>query len=106
LRKELEVVKSKAEKFDQYDKAKRIKLKEELGDNWVTSFDVIPLEELETLSSKINKSEKVGHVDNGTGKKGQPGKLELLQKDLEMAKQRNDLVAQMNILDLIEKEKK
>lgn len=106
LTKQLEGIKSKADEWDKYNQSKRSQLKENLGDNWLDSFNVIPLSELEVLASKFNKNSALLDTDNGSKIKKQPGKIEGLKKDLEMAIQKKDLVAQMQIKQLIADEEK
>lgn len=107
LTKQLETLKEKAERYDSYDKNKRARLKEELGEeNWLNSFEVIPLEELELLASKFKATRELPDTDSSKQAKKQPGKLEALYKDLELAKKKNDIVAQIQITRLIDEEKK
>ena len=65
--------KEKASKYDEYDAAKRTKIKEILSDDWMPSFDNLPLIELEELASKLNSNVKLKDSDNGTNK-AKPGK--------------------------------
>ena len=61
----------KATKYDEYDSAKRDELKESLQDSWMTSFDTMPLIELEKLASKLTNV-KLPDSDNGSNKKPSP----------------------------------
>jgi alanyl-tRNA synthetase len=106
LTRQLASYKSKADQFDSYDKSKREKIKTELAENWIDSFETLPLNDLELLATKFNKGEKVPETDGGSNKKQQPGKLEGLLKDLELARSRNDLKAQIQINNLIAEERK
>ena len=104
---QLASLKDKAERYDSYDKNKRNALKEQLGeDNWLKSFDTIPLEELETLASKFTNTKDLPDTDSAKQVKKQPGKLEALYKDLELAKTKKDTVAIIQITRMIEEEKK
>jgi hypothetical protein len=67
--KEFEPLKEKATKFDEYDATKRNKIKSILGDGWLSSFDTMPLVELEELASKLNSNVKLLDTDNGSNKK-------------------------------------
>lgn len=70
LKNQLESYKSKADKFDSYDKSKREQIKTNLGDEyWLPSFDAMPLNELEQLATKFNKGETVPDTDSGNNKK-------------------------------------
>lgn len=60
----------KATKYDEYDSSKRTQLKEILKDNWLSSFDNMPLIDLETLASKLSFGVKLPDTDNGKNKKG------------------------------------
>lgn len=106
----LKKAEEKAKKFDEYDSTKRVKLKEIFGEKWMPSFEkpeVVPLIELEDLASKLtNSGESLLDSDNGKNKKQQPGKLEGLKKDLQLATERKDIVAQMQIKRLIAAEEK
>jgi hypothetical protein len=106
LTKQLEAVKTKASEWDKYNETKRAQIKEQLKDNWMDSFGLIPLSELEILASKFNKDVKLLDSDNGTGKAKQPGKIEGLKADLKLAIEKKDLVAQMQIKNLISEEEK
>lgn len=106
LTKQLEDVKKKASQWDEYNSVKRGQLKDQLKDNWLESFEIMPLSELEILASKFNKGATLVDSDNGSSKKKQPGKIEGLKKDLETAVLRRDLVAQMQIKQLIAEEEK
>ena len=59
----------KAKKFDEYDSSKRNKIKSTLGDGWLTSFDNMPLNDLEELAVKLNPDVKLIDSDNGKNKK-------------------------------------
>jgi hypothetical protein len=107
LTKQLETYKSKADKFDSYDKVRREQIKSILGeDNWLPSYnESVPLNELEQLANKFNKGIKVLDTDSGSSKSKQPGKIEGLYKDLELAITKNDLKAQIQIRNLIAEER-
>jgi hypothetical protein len=60
----------KATKYDEYDSSKRNQLKEILKDDWLSSFENMPLIELETLASKFSFGVKLPDTDNGKNKKG------------------------------------
>ena len=62
----------KASKYDEYDSSKRTKLKETLKDNWLPSFENMPLIELEELASRLNSGVKLLDTDNGANKKPPP----------------------------------
>lgn len=106
LTKQLDEIKKKASQWDEYNTTKRGQLKDQLKDNWLDSFDLLPLSELEILASKFNKGTALADTDNGLNKKKQPGKIEGLKKDLETAIQRKDLIGQMQIKRMIEEEEK
>lgn len=59
----------KAQKYDDYDSSKRGKLKEVLTNDWLESFNSMPLIELEELASKLNSNVKLLDTDDGKGKK-------------------------------------
>ena len=105
LTKQLEENKKKAGEWEKYSSVKREKLKKDIGENWLESFNLIPLDELEVLASKFSGKSLVDS-DTGSGKTKQPGKLEGLLKDLELAKTRKDLPAQIAINRLIDEERK
>lgn len=67
--KEFEPFVEKAKRYDEYDSSKRSKIKDALKDNWLTSFENMPLSELEELASKLTGNVKLADVDNGKGKK-------------------------------------
>lgn len=67
--KEFEPFVEKAKKYDDYDNTKRTKIKGVLGDNWLSSFDNMPLSELEELASKLNSNVKLLDTDNGSKSK-------------------------------------
>ena len=71
--KEYQPVIDKAKKYDEYDTTKRAKIKEVLANDWMPSFDNLPLIELEELASKLNHNVKLKDSDNGQGK-AKPGK--------------------------------
>lgn len=106
LTKQLEDIKSKASQWDEYNKTKRTQLKDLLKDNWMESFETLPLNDLENLASKFSKDATLLDTDNGNNKKKQPGKIEGLKKDLDLAIQRKDLVAQIRIKEMIAEEEK
>lgn len=62
----------KATKYDEYDSSKRGKLKEALSDGWLSSFETMPLIELEELASRFNAGVKLLDSDNGANKKPAP----------------------------------
>lgn len=66
--KEFEPFIEKAKKYDEYDKAKRETLKEVLKDNWMESFDTMPLMDVEKIASKLTHNVKLPDADNGTNK--------------------------------------
>lgn len=108
LQNKLKVFEEKAKRYDEYDLAKRTKLKGVFGEKWLPSFDkpeVIPLIELEDLASKIINDKSFDGGDDGKGKKKQPGKLEGLQNDLQLAIKNKDLKAQIAIRRMIDEEK-
>jgi len=67
--KEYEPFKEKAAKFESYDAEKRAAIKESLGDKWLTSFDTIPLFDLEKIHNNLSPDNKLRDSDNGKGKK-------------------------------------
>lgn len=66
--KEFEPFIEKAKKYDEYDKAKRDSLKEVLKDNWMESFNTMPLMDVEKIASKLTHNVKLPDADNGTNK--------------------------------------
>lgn len=66
---EYEPFKEKAAKYETYDAEKRAAIKESLGDKWLTSFDTIPLFDLEKIHSNLSPDNKLIGSDNGKGKK-------------------------------------
>jgi len=59
----------KAKLHDDYDSSKRNAIKEVLSDNWLASFENMPLAELEQLASKLNSDVKLLDTDTGKNKK-------------------------------------
>jgi hypothetical protein len=70
--KEYEPFVEKAKRYDEYDSSKRTKIKSVLGDNWLTSFETLPLSDLEELASKLNNDLRLVDSDNGKGAKPSP----------------------------------
>lgn len=67
--KDFEPLKEKATKFELYDAEKRKAIKEVLGDKWLTSFDTMPLFDLEKVFNNLMPDNKLSDHDNGKGKK-------------------------------------
>lgn len=90
LKKELESLKPLAEKYSEYNTAKRLKIKttlEESGD-WMDSFEKLELSELEELAEKFTGSKKTPtdttknfHNKNGKDERSTEEKLESVYKD-------------------------
>lgn len=106
LTKQLEELKPKATEWDSYNKSKRDTIKDVLKDNWIDSFNLMPLSDLEKLASKFKPGESLLDSDNGSKKKGSLTKIEGLKKDYQLAEQRKDLKAQLAISRLIDEEEK
>jgi hypothetical protein len=67
--KDFEPLKEKATKFEAYDAEKRKAIKEVLGDKWLSSFDTMPLLDLEKVFNNLMPDNKLTDHDNGKGKK-------------------------------------
>ena len=104
LQKKYDEAAKKATQWEDYNKKKREKIKEGMKDNWLDSFELIPLDELEKLASKFEINSSLLDSDNGKGKKLNAGKLEGLKNDLKLAIQKNDVTAQLQIKRLIKEE--
>lgn len=82
---------STVNKWNEYETTKREAFKKTLGENWLDSFESLPLTDLEKLSSKF-QGKALLETDNGQGKKPPVNQqLEGLKKDLEVAKKANKL---------------
>lgn len=106
LTKQLESVTKDAEQWKKYFGTKKTKIKESLKENWLDSFDLLPLEDLEALELKFNNSSTLLETDGGKKKIAQVGRLEGLTKDLEIAIAKKDLSAQLAIKRMIAEEQK
>lgn len=62
-------LKQKLEAFESYETQKRTDIKNALGDKWLTSFETMPLYDLEKLSNNLLPDKKLVGTDNGKNKK-------------------------------------
>ena len=104
LTKQLEEANKIVKSHKDYENAKRSSIKDLMKDDWLESFNLIPLSDLEKIASKYDKDNHFFSSDNGGGKKKQPGKLEGLRKDLLTAIEKKDTVAQIEIKRMIREE--
>ena len=104
LSEKLATVETKAKEWDSYNTKKRETIKTLIGDNWLDSFSVIPLSDLESLAHKFNGAKDAIDIDGGITKKTTPAKIEALRKDLALAIEKNDLPAQLSIKRMIQEE--
>lgn len=83
-------LKQKLEAFQLYETQKRTDIKNALGDKWLTSFETMPLYDLEKLANNLLPDKKLVNTDNGKNKKSSEKELftqdelkALTDKDLE-----------------------
>jgi len=104
LTEKLASVTVKAKEWEDYNTQKREVIKKTIGDNWLESFVNMALNDLETLANKFNGAKSAIDTDTITNTKTSSAKVEGLRKDLALAMEKGDVVAQIQIKRMIEQE--
>ena len=99
--KDFEPLKEKATKFELYDAEKRKAIKEVLGDKWLTSFDTMPLLDLEKVFNNLMPDNKLTDHDNGKGKK--PSEKDIFTMDEIKRFTQKELMADKDLLAKVNK---
>ena len=99
--KDFEPLKEKATKFEAYDAEKRKAIKEVLGDKWLTSFDTMPLLDLEKVFNNLMPDNKLTDHDNGKGKK--PSEKDIFTMDEIKRFTQKELMADKDLLAKVNK---
>lgn len=79
-KKSIEPQLKKASDFEEFQTKKREKIKTDLGDKWVESFNNIPLNDLEVVAEKL-KAQPATQTNNGTGGTPPPATLSATEKE-------------------------